>query len=275
MPKLQPISQVIDSRLARETEKDVHGLFINGEYFGLLTEPFAPDFSAEWDDDGYADIVSGLAGAATEVVAGVSPKAGAVIDAVKKANPQQLGKLAGIHVGEGIGLMAKKMFSKAGYWSWSANVRLVDWDGEGLVFQRVEMLKKLALPSITSAAGAISDVAASGAGAINELITGQAREQQGGIIDAEAIAGAMARSVVLAPQPMHIRVGRYANTMGAGASDSMKVVISAFTTSLSMEYIENVGPMWADFSITFDSVEPMVAEAMPIGKSRVTISEEG
>jgi hypothetical protein len=199
----------------------------------------------------------------------------------------------GIRSGKGFGIMSKKVFDKANCWSWTANVTLVDWDGTGLVWDRFEWLKNKALPHVTVGgddAGAASGVLSAGiAGALNGGLVGGAKALAAGAaatvgaavlartvlspyIDEEALQGALCRSSVKAPEPVHIRIGRYAQTQGASPVASMKVVIDTFGFTASKEMTE-AGPVACTFNISFSSVETMTAESVPVGAARVTIVE--
>ena len=278
-------------QMAVATAEDFYGLYIEGIFFGTMNDEFNPEFQVEWDSEGMADLLGSLApGGKADTSDAPDKKTGGLVGAImSKADAGA--KVAGIRSGKGFGIMARKLFDHATYWSWSANVTLVDWDGTGLVWQRWEQLKEMALPhsyvqggagaAIANAgiAAAIQGAVSSGtiAGAIKGGLTGVALaggalafSDLTGLIDEEALQGALQRSTVKAPNPVHIRIGRYGQTQGASPVASMRMVIDSFGASFSKEMTDN-GPVAATFTISMSSIEPMTAEAVPVGGSRVTI----
>lgn len=266
--------------MAINMAQDLYGLHIGGVFFGTMNDDFSPEISVEWSGDAMADFIGALsAGGGGEDAKAPTPKFASMKDAFQ---------IGGVRTGKGFGLAAKKVFDKASYWNWSASVTLVDWDGTGLVWERWEALKNMALPKATTSSGALAGAMAGGItafaggggvegmakGALKGLAGAVAVEAVGatGLIDEEAYQGALARSVVSAPDPVHIRIGRYGSTQGASPVASMQVVIESFGASFSKEMTVN-GPVSATFNITFSSVEPVTAESMPIGGSRVRIIE--
>ena len=260
--------------------EDLFGVYINGTYFGVMNDEFNPETSVSWSDDAMADFIGAISeGGKAEDSNKDKPKANNIRDALQ---------IAGVRSGKGFGLAAKKVFDKASYWSWSANITLIDWEGTGLVWDRWEMLKNLALPASTSSAllgGALAlGIEAISGDGIGNFVKGIKSNPVGSGIavaiaatatamqDEEAMAGAMARSVVRAPSPVHLRIGRYAQTQGSSPATTMKMVIDSFGATFSKEMTPN-GPVEATFNITFSSVEPLTAESMPVGGARCKVIE--
>jgi len=260
--------------------EDLYGLYIEGVFFGTLNDDFAPEISVEWSDAMMGDLLGSMAvGGKAEGSDGGSPRLAKTADAFA---------IGGVRSGKGFGLSAKKVFDKASYFNWNANVTIVDWDGTGVVWDRWEMLKSIALPKALSDSEMLNSGLAAGLASLSSggslkdslknavmAVAGTAIASvagAGGLIDDEAMQGALARNAVKAPDPIHIRIGRYAQTQGASPVASMKVFIQSFGATFSKE-MTTAGPMYATFTITFETVEPVTYESYPVGGSRVTIVE--
>lgn len=256
-----------------QKQKENMSLYINGEWFGFLTEQFNPMFSVTWQDSGYANIVKGLAGLAKGGVVGglslFSKRAGEMANQALNMGQagldiaQEGARLNGYVSGQS-GLMKKKIFESPNFWQYTAVVEIVDMEGTGLVLDLFQKLQKMALPSVASKelAGSAGDITASAVGALANQFTD---------FDTDALAGAISRSVVKAPEPVHIKIGNYANTEGATTLLSIPVVIEQFTPVFSKEQTEK-GPIKMELTIEFATVEPMVSDAMPIRGGRVTVN---
>lgn len=258
--------------------KDLYGLYIEGVFFGTLDDEFAPEFQVNWSESMMGDFIGSMAsnGKAEGTDSG-APRMQKVADAFA---------IGGVRGGKGFGLSAKKVFDNATPFNWNANVTLVDWDGTGDVWKKYELLKAIALPKTLTSNGTASAMMASllasfsGGGTLKSGLenagkallasTALSIAGEGGLIDEDAMEGAKARSVVTAPDPVHIRIGRYGRTQGSSPIASMKVFIQSVGATFSKE-MTAAGPMYATFSITFESVEPMTYESMPVGGGRVEI----
>jgi hypothetical protein len=289
--KVPKITTPTSREQAIKLSQNLHGLFIEGVFFGTLNDDFAPEITVEWSDSMMGDLLGAMAsGGKAEGSDGGSSRLAKTADAFA---------IGGVRSGKGFGVSAKKVFDKATPFNWNANVTIVDWDGDGLVWDRWERLKQYALPktmteSALLASGFSAGLAtltsggtlkaafanagkATGASVITS-IAGKATGASvitsiaGDLIDEEAMEGAKARSVVSAPDPVHIRIGRYAQTQGASPVASMKVLIQSFGATFSKE-MTIAGPMYATFAITFETVEPVTYESYPVGGSRVRIIE--
>lgn len=267
-PKI--ISQSI-KELTFKYAEDLYGLYINGEFFGVLNEEFSAEYQVNWNDTRTGDLLNALS------VGGNAEGSGG-------AKLEDLFALGGVRTGKGFGLGAKKVFDNADYFSWTANVTLVDWDDTGIVWEKYEKLKSLSLPKVVTDSGALSGIASSvissASGGVGSLLANAATNlaisggvaAAGGTIDQEAYEGALARRVVRAPDPVHVQIGRYASTQGSTPISTMKMVIRTVGSTFSKEFIKS-GAMYVIFSIGFESVEPLTYEANPVGGSRVTIVE--
>lgn len=269
------INHYLDRNQTVKTQKENMSLYINGEWFGFLTEPFNPTFGVSWQESGYANIVKGLAGLGKGAIvkgfefagkrAGDIAQTGMDFLSSQASVATEVARLGGYASGQ-TGLMKKKIFDSPNFWDYTAVVEIVDMDGSGLVMDLFHKLKNYALPSV--AGGKYAELAGDAVGTVVDTITKNITD-----FDTDALAGAISRSVVKAPRPVHIKIGNYANTEGATTLLSIPMVINSFTPVFSKEQTEK-GPIKMELTIDLSTTEPMVSDAVPVRGGRVTINGE-